>query len=150
MGSTSDGLGLAFGIAKHLVNKIRCFTLFASHFHELADLALDTQGVTNSHTAAHVDETTGELTFLYQIKPGATDRSYGLHVAKIANFPSKVVEKANELAERFEAECRRTKRGNEGLTPPAVSKRQKVMTQQEKVDLVAKVKAVVKESTDAD
>merc|ERR1712196_391684 len=94
--STGDGLGLAWAIAKHLVDEIKCFTLFATHFHELADLAGQVKGVENHFADAIVDEETGNLTFLYKIKPGFTDQSYGLHVAKLAKFPAEVLEKAKK------------------------------------------------------
>merc|ERR1719359_151078 len=79
--STSDGFGIAWAIARHLVEHTRCFTLFATHFHELAALEDAVPGVRNRHATAAVDATTGRLTFLYSLRDGAADQSYGAHVA---------------------------------------------------------------------
>jgi DNA mismatch repair protein MSH2 len=101
--STSDGFGIAWAIAKHLVEKSRCFTLFATHFHELAALEDMAQGVRNRHATAAVDAVSGRLTFLYSLADGAADESYGGHCAELAGFPAKVVESARRRAADFEA-----------------------------------------------
>lgn len=101
--STSDGFGIAWAIAKHLVEESRCFTLFATHFHELAALEDMAQGVRNRHATAAVDAASGRLTFLYALADGAADESYGGHCAELAGFPARVVESARRRAADFEA-----------------------------------------------
>lgn len=100
--STSDGFGIAWAIARHLVEKTRCYSLFATHFHELAALETATEGVRNRRATATVDPLTGQLTFLYALADGAADQSYGPHVAEIAGFPSAVVQSARKRAQEFE------------------------------------------------
>merc|ERR1719390_283985 len=65
--STADGFGLAWAIAKHLAEATRCFSLFATHFHELSELAQATPGVRNRHATAALDPKSGKLTFLYAL-----------------------------------------------------------------------------------
>merc|ERR1712060_396251 len=101
--STSDGFGIAWAIARHLTEVTRCFSLFATHFHELAELEDAAVGVRNKHATAAVDAASGQLTFLYALKDGAADQSYGAHVAELAGFPARVVAAARKRAEEFEA-----------------------------------------------
>nr|QDO16414.1 DNA mismatch repair protein MSH2 [Lingulodinium polyedra] len=101
--STSDGFGIAWAIARHLAEEKRCFSLFATHFHELAALEDAVPGVRNRHATAAVDAASGQLTFLYSLADGAADQSYGAHVAELAGFPTNVVEAARHRAEEFEA-----------------------------------------------
>merc|ERR1712187_840749 len=101
--STSDGFGIAWAIAKHLTEVTGCFSLFATHFHELAALQDAAPGVRNKHATATVDPASGQLTFLYALKDGAADQSYGAHVAELAGFPARVVAAARKRAEEFEA-----------------------------------------------
>eukprot|EP00440_Ansanella_granifera_P055193 gb/GFBE01059833.1/.p1 GENE.gb/GFBE01059833.1/~~gb/GFBE01059833.1/.p1 ORF type:complete len:782 (+),score=231.73 gb/GFBE01059833.1/:1-2346(+) len=101
--STSDGFGIAWAIARHLVEEKRCFSLFATHFHELAALESSASGVRNRHATAAVDPASGRLTFLYALADGAADQSYGAHVAELAGFPQHVVAAARKRAEEFEA-----------------------------------------------
>lgn len=92
--STLDGLSLAWAIAESL-SCVRCRTLFATHYHELTALAERNSNITNLHVT--VREWNDEIVFLYRIAEGRTDRSYGIHVAKIAGVPRKVVARANEI-----------------------------------------------------
>jgi DNA mismatch repair protein MSH2 len=101
--STSDGFGIAWAIARHLVEKTGCFTLFATHFHELAALQDAVPGVRNRHATAAVDAASGQLTFLYSLQDGPADQSYGAHVAELAGFPAPVVAAARRRAEEYEA-----------------------------------------------
>jgi DNA mismatch repair protein MutS len=94
--STLDGLSLAWAIAETLAGR-RCRTLFATHYHELTTLADRDSAILNLHVT--VREWQDEIVFLYGIKEGRTDRSYGIHVAKIAGVPKDVVKRANELLE---------------------------------------------------
>ena len=96
--STLDGLSLAWAIAEHLAD-VRCRTLFATHYHELTAMAEQRGNVTNLHVT--VREWRDEVVFLHRIVPGATDRSYGIHVAKIAGLPPGVVARAKDLLSRL-------------------------------------------------
>jgi DNA mismatch repair protein MutS len=93
--STLDGLSLAWAIAEHIASGIRCRTLFATHYHELTDLAQRFRGVKNLNVA--VREWEDQVVFLHRIVEGGTDRSYGIHVARLAGVPKQVLERARQL-----------------------------------------------------
>jgi len=97
--STLDGLSLAWAIAEHLA-RVGCRTLFATHYHELTQLAEQFQQIANLNVT--VREWADEVVFLHRIQPGATDRSYGIHVAKIAGLPPQVVQRADALMKQFQ------------------------------------------------
>ena len=93
--STLDGLSLAWAIAEHIASSLRCRTLFATHYHELTDLAQRFTGVRNLNVA--VREWEDQVVFLHRIVEGGTDRSYGIHVARLAGVPRPVLERARQL-----------------------------------------------------
>ena len=97
--STLDGLALAWAIGEHLANR-QCRALFATHYHEMT--ALDQQYANVVNLNVTVREWNDQIVFLHRIVPGATNRSYGIHVAKIAGLPGSVVERANELLAQLE------------------------------------------------
>ena len=101
--STLDGLSLAWAIAEHLAKR-QCRTLLATHYHELTALSEQYENVANLNVT--VREWKEEIAFLHRIVPGATDRSYGIHVAKIAGLPNAVVERANQLLAQLEVSHR--------------------------------------------
>ena len=93
--STLDGLSLAWAIAEHVASEVRCRTLFATHYHELTDLAHRFKGVKNLNVA--VREWEDQVIFLHRIVEGGTDRSYGIHVARLAGVPRPVIDRARQL-----------------------------------------------------
>ena len=102
--STYDGLSIARAVVEHLHNNPRlgCKTLFATHYHELTELAATLPGVRNHRVA--VSEEDGQIAFLRRIVPGGADRSYGVHVAMLAGMPPSVVSRAQELLTGLEQE----------------------------------------------
>ncbi|MDD3662223.1 MAG: DNA mismatch repair protein MutS [Candidatus Dojkabacteria bacterium] len=100
--STYDGVSIAWAIAEHLhsVTGARC--LFATHYHELLKLEDDLQAVKNYHVAVH--EENDDVLFLRKIERGGTDRSYGIHVARMAGLPQNVITRAREILDGFEQE----------------------------------------------
>ena len=99
--STYDGLALAWAITEHIANNIKCRTLFATHYHELTELAQLLVNVKNCNVA--VREWQGEVVFLHKILPGGTDKSYGIHVAKLAGIGKNIVARSAEILSDLEA-----------------------------------------------
>jgi DNA mismatch repair protein MutS len=93
--STLDGLSLAWAIAEHIAADLNCRTLFATHYHELTDLSQRFTGVKNLNVA--VREWEDQVIFLHRIVEGGTDRSYGIHVARLAGVPREVLDRAKQL-----------------------------------------------------
>jgi len=99
--STYDGLSLAWAITEHIANKLKCRTLFATHYHELTELAELFTNLKNCNVA--VREWMDEVVFLHKILPGGTDKSYGIHVAKLAGVPKTILERSKEILEELES-----------------------------------------------
>ena len=100
--STFDGLALAWAIAEHLHDVARARTLFATHYHELCDLAREKPRVVNLTMA--VSDVEGRVVFLRKVVPGAASRSYGIHVARLAGLPEAVLRRAREILGNLEAQ----------------------------------------------
>ncbi|HIE47958.1 TPA: DNA mismatch repair protein MutS, partial [Candidatus Bipolaricaulota bacterium] len=98
--STHDGLALAWAIARFLAERIRCKTLFATHYRELARLAEEVPGVVNLHVA--VREWQGEVIFLHRVQPGVAERAYGVEVARLARLPPEVLSEAERMLAELE------------------------------------------------
>jgi DNA mismatch repair protein MutS len=93
--ATYDGLALAWAVVEHIHAKIRAKTLFATHYHELTELAGQLPGVRNLHVS--VKEAGDQIIFLRKVEPGSADRSYGIEVARLAALPVSVIERARKI-----------------------------------------------------
>ena len=100
--STYDGISLAWSVAEHLHDRVASRTLFATHYHELTDLHQELSGLKNYNVA--VKEWQDDVVFLHKIVEGAADRSYGIHVARLAGVPREVIERARDILAQLETE----------------------------------------------
>lgn len=100
--ATFDGLAIAWAVVEHLHDVTRCRTLFATHYHEITALAETKSGIACFHS--RVQEFKERIVFLHQIARGQADRSYGVHVAKLAGLPGAVTARAGQLLAQFEAQ----------------------------------------------
>ena len=98
--ATFDGMSLAQAILEYINNKIGCKTLFSTHYHELTDLENTLDKLVNKHVSA--EEKDGVITFLHKVKDGSIDKSYGINVAKLANLPKEVTDRASEILNIYE------------------------------------------------
>jgi DNA mismatch repair protein MutS len=100
--STYDGVSIAWAVVEYIHNNpsLRAKTLFATHYHELTQLADLLPGVRNYNVA--VSEAGGQVVFLHKIIPGGADRSYGIHVGQLAGLPKPVVQRAEEILQQLE------------------------------------------------
>ena len=98
--STYDGISIAWAVGEYIHDHLRARTLFATHYHEITELALYLPGVRNYHI--QVREWGGKVIFLRKIKEGATDKSYGIHVAQLAGVPEEVIRRAREVLRDME------------------------------------------------
>ncbi|OLC02855.1 MAG: DNA mismatch repair protein MutS [Gemmatimonadetes bacterium 13_1_40CM_69_22] len=99
--STYDGVAIAWAVTEHLHNVIGCKTIFATHYHELTQLTEELAHARNFNVA--VREAGDEVVFLHRLEPGGADRSYGIHVGRLAGLPSAVVERAWRVLKLLEA-----------------------------------------------
>ncbi len=102
--ATWDGLSIAWAVLEHLHGANRCRALFATHYHEMTQLAAKLDGVENATVT--VREWEGEVVFLHEVRRGAADRSYGVQVARLAGLPAAVVDRAREILDALEAGAR--------------------------------------------
>jgi len=98
--ATFDGLAIAWAVVEHLQTHTQAKTLFATHYHELTELADLLPGVRNYHVS--VKESGTNIVFLRKVEPGSADKSYGIEVARLAGLPSSVIERAREILARHE------------------------------------------------
>lgn len=98
--ATFDGMALAQSIIEYIHDKIKAKTFFSTHYHELTDLEETLKGVKNIHVSAHEED--GKVTFLHKIKEGSIDKSYGIHVAKLAELPDLVIKRADQILKVYE------------------------------------------------
>jgi len=113
--STFDGLAIAQAVVEHLQAAVRCRTLFATHYLQLAALER-LPGVANAQVL--VKEHKDQLVFLHQVAPGAADKSWGVHVAQLAGVPSDVISRARELLAGFEADAAPAAKPRRKPAPP--------------------------------
>lgn len=131
--STYDGFGLAWSISEHLIAQKQCFTLFATHFHELTKLADKHPGkVQNLHVVAHIEKSEDDsgnhdddITLMYRVEPGISDKSFGIHVAELVKFPTKII----NMAKRKASELQHINAGSD-IDPYVSSKRSKCNTEE--------------------
>ena len=98
--ATFDGMALAQSIIEYIHDKIKCKTLFSTHYHELTDLDNNLENLKNIHVSA-VEEN-GNVTFLHKIENGSVDKSYGIHVAKLASLPDSLIKRADQILKVYE------------------------------------------------
>ena len=113
--STYDGVSIAWAVVEYIHNhpRLRAKTLFATHYHELTQLADLLPGVRNYNVA--VSEADGQVLFLHKIVPGGADRSYGIHVGQLAGLPKPVVQRAGEILSQLEASSGKAVRINPAM-----------------------------------
>jgi DNA mismatch repair protein MutS len=114
--ATFDGLSIAWAVVEHLQKHTRARTLFATHYHELTELAELLPAVKNVHVS--VKETPNEIIFLRKVEPGSADKSYGIEVARLAGLPRSVIERAREVLKKHEQSEHEL---SETLTPGAAN-----------------------------
>ena len=98
--ATYDGMSLAQAILEYIHDKTKAKTMFSTHYHELTVLEKDLKKLKNVHVSA-VEEK-GKVTFLHKVKPGAVDKSYGIHVASLAHLPESLIARADEILSIYE------------------------------------------------
>ncbi len=106
--ATYDGMALAKAILEYVSKNIKCFTLFSTHYHELTSLDKNFSNIKNIHVSAVEDG--NSITFLHKIKNGPVDKSYGIHVALLANLPSELIKRASEILFEYENESKKVKK----------------------------------------
>ena len=103
--ATYDGIALAQAIIEYIHNNIHCKTLFSTHYHELTELDKKLKNLKNVHVSAY--EENGKITFLHKIKDGSVDKSYGIHVAKLADLPNELIKRADQILAQYETKNRK-------------------------------------------
>ncbi|MEC4892907.1 MAG: DNA mismatch repair protein MutS [Oscillatoria sp. PMC 1051.18] len=98
--ATFDGLSIAWAVAEYLANEITARTIFATHYHELNELASILENVANYQVT--VKELPNEIVFLHQVRPGGADRSYGIEAGRLAGLPSSVIKRAKQVMKQIE------------------------------------------------
>ncbi|XTZ10809.1 MAG: MutS-related protein, partial [cyanobacterium endosymbiont of Rhopalodia yunnanensis] len=102
--ATFDGLSIAWAVAEYLVTEIQGRTIFATHYHELNELAFILSNVANYQVI--VEELPHEIIFLHQVRPGGADKSYGIEVGRLAGLPNSVIKRAKQVMNQIEKHSR--------------------------------------------
>lgn len=128
--ATFDGMSLAQAIIEYIHTNIKCKTLFSTHYHELTDLDQTLNGLKNVHVSAI--EENGNITFLHKVKDGSIDKSYGIHVAKLADLPDNLITRASNILKVYEnKELKRDVKIQESLPIDDLMKEQKSPVEEE-------------------
>src|SRR5690606_31964718 len=98
--ATFDGLSIAWACVEYLAEKARCRAMFATHYHELTVLEGKLKNVSNHHVA--VKEWEHDIVFMHEVQKGASPRSYGIHVGRIAGLPTSVTQRAEHILDKLE------------------------------------------------
>ena len=99
--ATYDGMSLAAAIIEYIHDKVKAKTFFSTHYHELTDLEKNHKHLKNVHVSAKEED--GNITFLHKIKDGSIDKSYGIHVAKLAKLPDSLIKRSEEILKTYES-----------------------------------------------
>lgn len=131
--STYDGLSIAQAVSEYLVEKVQARTLFATHYHELTSLADHLPNIKN--LSVSVKETGDTVVFLKKVLPGKADKSYGIHVARLAGLPGEVIRRSDEILDELEAETNAIKTDQIVEQPALFAVEDPVLTQLRKLDV---------------
>jgi DNA mismatch repair protein MutS len=122
--STYDGVAIAWAVTEHLHNVVGCKTIFATHYHELTQLTEQLAHARNWNVA--VRELGDDIVFLHRLEPGGADRSYGIHVGRLAGLPDAVVRRASQVLGLLEAGHHVAPDAKAAPPPPAASPAQQL------------------------
>ena len=112
--ATYDGMSLAGAIIEYIHDKVKAKTFFSTHYHELTDLEKSHRHLKNVHVSAKEED--GNIIFMHKVKDGSIDKSYGIHVAKLAKLPDELIDKANNLLKSYEGKEKKTSSSVEQIT----------------------------------
>ena len=107
--TTFDGIAIAYAVLNYIIEKIKCRTLFATHYHLLVEEFMNRFEIKVYHMDYKLNEINEKITFLYKLKEGSCSKSFGLNIAKIAGIPLNVTSVAREKAQYFEENCQKSK-----------------------------------------
>ena len=132
--ATFDGMALAQAIIEYIHDNIKCKTLFSTHYHELTDLENNLKYLKNIHVSAHLEN--GNITFLHKIEEGSIDKSYGIHVARLAGLPDNLIKRADQILSIYEnKEIKRDIKIQESLPLDELMNKKSVVEEElEKID----------------
>jgi len=123
--STNDGMSIAMAVIEYIAKEIGAKTLFATHYHELTELEGRTKGIKNLHVG--VKEINGQIIFTHKVLPGASEKSYGIHVAEIAGLPEPIIKRASEILGNFENSNFSYEIKRERETSPSIAEREEIL-----------------------
>ena len=112
--ATYDGMSLAGAIIEYIHDKVKAKTFFSTHYHELTDLEKTHSHLKNVHVSAKEED--GNIIFMHKVKEGSIDKSYGIHVAKLAKLPDELIDKANNLLKSYEGKEKKSSNSVEQIT----------------------------------